>query len=90
MNNVKEILSEIDENLLMADGFDEAIIGISTIKNSETVVCYDYNECVNILMKKHDMTYDDALEYMEYNVVDAYVGKKTPAFVKKLNFLVGD
>ena len=35
-------------------------------------------------MESHNMDYTDAHEYMEYNVVSAYVGDLTPYFMHKL------
>ena len=32
-------------------------------------------------MKRDKMTYEDAMEFMEYNVVGAWVGELTPVFV---------
>ena len=66
---------------LTADGFDEAIIGFDASGGN---VIYDYNKCLKILMESHSMDYTDAHEYMEYNVVSAYVGDLTPYFMHKL------
>ena len=66
---------------LTADGFDEAIIGFDASGGN---VIYDYNKCLKILMESHNMDYTDAHEYMEYNVVSAYVGDLTPYFIHKL------
>lgn len=67
-----------DGELLVADGFDAAIIGIS--EGIEPVVCYDWNKCVEILMK--DMSEEDAIEHMSFNVTGAYVGPRTPVFIR--------
>lgn len=72
-----------DENILMADGFDDAFIGIGSSFNSVPVAVYDRDKCIDILCK--DMTYDEAQEYFEYNVIGAYVGEKTPFFIKKID-----
>ena len=66
---------------LTADGFDEAIIGFDASGGN---VIYDYNKCLKILMESHNMDYTDAQEYMEFNVVSAYVGDLTPYFMHKL------
>lgn len=63
-----------DEDFLIADGFNEAIIGID--ENSMRLI-YSVGKCVEILMKD-GMEYDDALEYFNYNVSGAYMGVKTP------------
>jgi hypothetical protein len=64
-----------EEDFLIADGFDAAIIGIDT---KTMRIIYSVNECIDILINHHDMPEEDAYEYFEFNVVDAYVGKKTP------------
>lgn len=74
----------IDGNLLKADGFDEAIVGIGRRKGSEDGIVYNYDKCVEILVERDSMNYEEAIEFMEYNVVDAYVGPSTPTFVHEL------
>ena len=68
-----------DEEMLVADGFDEAIIGV-TYGYGDQVVVYDWDACIEILRK--DMSHEDALEHMGYNVTGAYVGERTPQFVR--------
>ena len=69
-----------DENLLFADGFDEAIIGY--FDDTEPFrVCYDKQKIVEILMKRNKMSYDDANEYAHFNIYGAYVGERTPIFI---------
>lgn len=64
--------------LLTADGFDDAILGVDHISHR---VVYSYNTMVEILMEDDNMSQEDAIEFLEYNVVNAYVGEKTPIFV---------
>lgn len=67
--------------MLVADGFDEAILGVIQVKGRPDVVCYDYEKCCEILCERDKMTYAEAVEHMDFNVVDAYVGEETPAFL---------
>ena len=69
-------------DLLKADGFDKAIIGIGRKKGSEDSLVYSYDKCVEILIERDEMDYDSAIEFMEFNVVDAYIGEATPIFVQ--------
>ena len=62
-----------EEEILKADGFDDAIIGID--QNSIRLV-YSVSKCLKILME--DMDEEDAIEFFSYNVSEAYVGEKTP------------
>jgi hypothetical protein len=67
--------------LIVADGFDGAILGIAnTIGHSESVA-YDYNQCVRILMERDDMEEEEAANFMDRNVVCAYVGDYSPTFI---------
>lgn len=66
---------------LLADGFEDALLGVGRQFDQELSV-YDYNKCVEILRERDGMTYDEAFEYMEYNVVGAWVGRGTPVFVE--------
>ena len=62
-----------EEELLKADGFDEAIIGI---EEKTMRLIYSVSKCVEILSK--DMSEEDAIEYFYFNMEGAYVGEKTP------------
>lgn len=64
-----------EEDILKADGFDEAIIGID--QNSMRLI-YSVSKCIDILTE--DMNEDEAIEYFEYNIASAYVGEQTPIF----------
>jgi hypothetical protein len=63
-----------DEEILKADGFDDAVIGIEV--HSMRLI-YSVQKCIDIL-KEDEMDEIDAIEYFEYNVLGAYVGEKTP------------
>jgi hypothetical protein len=79
---IKEQVSECDEGILFADGFEEALIGVSTQFNRGPVALYDWDKCVELLMKRDGMDYDQAVEFMDFNVTGAWVGEKTPAFAR--------
>jgi hypothetical protein len=67
-----------DEEFLIADGFDDAIIGVDEVNLR---VVYDIDEIINILMRE-EMTVGEAFEYYEYNIAGAYVGENTPSFIR--------
>tara|TARA_R110000868_G_scaffold176413_1_gene414121 strand:+ start:2686 stop:2958 length:273 start_codon:yes stop_codon:yes gene_type:complete len=67
------------DRTLYADGFEEAIVGIDYLCTPARVI-YDKNKMVEILMEADDMTLEDAIEYLEYNVFCAYVGEGTPIY----------
>ena len=78
----KEQLAEVDEGILLADGFEDALIGFIEQFNN-TVAVYDKAKCLEILMKRDGMTFEEADEFFSFNVTGAYVGEKTPAFLTR-------
>ena len=72
----RDLLSEIDERILLADGFEDALIGFVEIFN-RTVALYDRRKCLEILINRDGMSEDEAEEYFTYNVTGAYAGELT-------------
>lgn len=71
----------MEEGLVFADGFDDCIIGILTIEDTPRVV-YDKYAMVNTMrMQDPDLSYDDAIDFLSYNVWGAYVGDATPIYL---------
>jgi hypothetical protein len=91
MNKITDYLEEnyphdLDK-ILLADGFEDAFMGVVESFDAAPKACYNYDACINILMvdggfpSQTGMTYDEAVEYLEFNVTQAYVGEHTPAFI---------
>jgi len=75
---INEIIDKYPEDeFLVADGLDEAIIGVD---ERGMVLIYSVSKCIDVLMGSDGMTEDDAIEFFEYNVRGAYVGEKTPTW----------
>lgn len=70
------------EETLLADGFEDALLGFGH-QHSKVIAVYDYNKCINVLMDRDAMTEEEAIEYMDYNVVGSYVGEHTPIFINQ-------
>lgn len=71
----------MSDEILFADGFDSCIIGILNI-DDHTKVVYDKYEMVNCIRAEDpDMTFEDAIEFLEYNVWHAFVGPNTPIYM---------
>ena len=67
-----------DESFLFADELDEAVIGVYNNK-----VVYSMRKCIDIMSDIMESE-QDAIEYLEYNTFNAYVGDQTPIFVDDL------
>jgi hypothetical protein len=68
-----------EEDCLLADGFEMALIGITC--GIEPVAVYDINKMTKILVSRDEMTEEDAIEYLQFNVIGAFVGEKTPIYI---------
>jgi hypothetical protein len=78
---IVESLREQYPELLLADGFDGALIGVVDGACRSPVACYDYARCIEILMGRDGMEEGEACEYMDFNVTGAYMGELTPLFL---------
>lgn len=82
MKSLKEYLEEHhpDEEFLIADGLDDAFIGVGHAFN-QALVCYDVEKVIRIL-RKDGMSREDAQEYFDFNIAGAYMGENTPVFIE--------
>ena len=89
---ILEMAAETDEPIIVYEEYEQAIIGITDswgIVDTETGMgaghpyrlVYSYEKCVDILMKDHGMTAEEAEEHMSYNTCGAYNGPHTPIIV---------
>jgi len=74
-------LAAIDSSALFADGFDDAILGLTEVEEGWRV-CYDIGRILEILVAEHGMDVDEAIEYYDFNIGGAYVGPLTPLFIQ--------
>lgn len=83
-NDVQERLTDIDPNIILFDGLDDAIIGHAYLKQSQThVAVYDYDKIVEALMENQGMNRKGAREYADFNIVGAYLGEYTPVILHR-------
>ena len=85
--NVKDKLQFIYEgypDVLIADGFDKAIMGIVERSGMNPVVLYNKNKCIDIMIKRDKMTEEEAIEFYYYNIVGSHMGDYTPCFAEIL------
>lgn len=79
-----EYLAEINPEMLLADGFEEALIGYGERCGTPPLAIYDVDKCIEILVKRDEMSYEEAWDYFSYNTLGAYMGVNTPIFVTLL------
>jgi len=76
-----EFIRENYPELLLMDGYDDCIIGISHRFGREPIVAYDYGKVIDKLMLD-GMSIEEAIEYFEFNQLGSYVGEHTPSFIE--------
>ena len=79
MSYNREKIIEANPDTYMWDDMDEAIVGISddgrVIYDIYKMECLVYNE------NKTNMTFEEAVEWVEFNVLSAYLGDFTPIHI---------
>jgi hypothetical protein len=60
------------------DGLDDAIIGVTA---SDDKIVYDAHRILTLLSEQSGMSAEEAMEFMEFNIVGLYAGKGTPIIV---------
>jgi hypothetical protein len=79
-----EFIEDNYPNVLIANGFDDAIIGIVERYGMNPVVLYNKDKCLKILQKRDGMSESEAIDFYYYNIVGAYMGEHTPCFAEIL------
>lgn len=80
----RELLAELGEDILVMDGFDDAIIGYSQRINDPILAVYSWDLMVKVLMERDGMSDEEAMDYIDFNCLGAWVGEQTPIIVLPL------
>lgn len=68
---------------LKADGFEPAFVGVAMqCCNRPDLMVYDYDKAVELLQTRDGMTWEEAAEYLDFNVLGAWMGEGTPIFMR--------
>jgi len=86
LSKTQEMLSVIiamypDEEFLTVDGFEDCLIGVAERFGGLLVLAYDKDKIRKKMMDCDGMTWEEAEEYFDYNIIGSWVGEKTPIFV---------
>jgi len=79
---IQKALEDLDVAVVLADGLDEAFLGITD--DSPPRAVYDQKKIIDLLMARDGMSEEEAEEFFDYNIGGAYVGKQTPVYVHRL------
>lgn len=93
----REEIAEYNEDAIIFDDLDDAIIGMAERINLGPVVAYDVEKIIEILMKDMEVDvadleegesienrqYQMAYEHFEFNIKGGWLGEGTPVFITK-------
>jgi len=86
MTRTEEIDAAVDElnttvlRLEPSAVYDDAVVGIGE-RNGHYFLVYDREAVIRQTMKADGMTYEDAVEWHEFNTFCGYLGHNTPVFL---------
>jgi len=80
-----DITDERFDGMMVADGLDEAIIGVASRCGMSDVLAYDVGKVLSILMERDGMSYDEAREFFDFNIGGSYVGDTTPIWIEPID-----
>ena len=70
-----------DANILKADGYDDAVIGVCSGCGQPDRLVYDREKIIEILMSRDGMDYEEAEEHFGFNILGSYMGPTTPLYL---------
>lgn len=73
---------DVEEGVIIYEELESALVGVTFgMFNEPARAVYSVTKCADYFMSL-GLTEEEAIEYVDFNVVDAYVGKGTPLFIE--------
>ena len=68
--------------MLKVDGHDDAILGVGKRFNRAEVWVYSVDKICQTLVERDGMSYDEAMEFYDFNIIGSYNGDGMPIFLR--------
>lgn len=79
---IEELIgSDSYDKTLLAEGLDDAFIGVT----DDGIAVYSKAKCIRAMMEQDGMSDEEAIEFLEYNTFNTYVGEMTPLFINTID-----
>ena len=78
MRGLYKQLREANPKAITLPFFEDAYIGFSLQAGERALATYDYDLCIESLMKRKNMTRSEALKHFVLEVAEVYEGRNTP------------
>lgn len=83
VSKLDDLADQLDIELLKITGHDNAIVGLVDTFDG-TCIAYDQEKILENLTERDGMTMEEAVEYFDFNIAGAYMGRGTPVFFTPL------
>ncbi len=74
-------IDEIADGAIILDGLDDAIVGVTEEFGNGRRILYSADKILNILMERDGMTWHEAVEFYDYNILGLHAGEQNPVFL---------
>lgn len=84
---IDELADELETPMLRMDPpevYDAAVIGYAEYQGT-VILVYDRDLVIAQMMKHDGASYEEAVEWHEFNTFDAWLGDGTPLFVRRVS-----
>lgn len=81
-HEIIEELRELNPQALLANGLEDALVGIAQRCGQPSLAVYSIDKAVQLLMKRDGMTEEEAGEYLVFNSIGAWAGPNTPVWLQ--------
>tara|TARA_R110002020_G_scaffold193468_17_gene393893 strand:+ start:1773 stop:2078 length:306 start_codon:yes stop_codon:yes gene_type:complete len=71
-------IADLNPEAILWDGFNDCIVGVT----EKGIVVYETSLMIAKLMRADEMTPEDALEYLQFNTWNTFVGEFTPIHIQ--------
>ncbi|WP_425263832.1 hypothetical protein [Vibrio owensii] len=81
---IEQFAIEREVEIMLADGLDDALVGISSSDDEVYNAVYSVEKCIKAF-EEQGMTREEAEEYFEFNTRGSYMGPGTPIYIDTLD-----
>jgi hypothetical protein len=74
-------LFENAEGAIILDGFNDAIIGVVEEFGNGPRILYFREKIIEILQIRDEMSFEDAMEFYDFNILGMYAGEQNPVIL---------
>ena len=74
-------IDEYAEGAVLLTGLDEAIVGITDEFGTGRRILYSKDKIISILQERDEMTWSEAEEFYDYNILGLHAGEQNPVFL---------